>query len=74
MTDQQNTLEKAAALMNETLFPLITHIDDVKPFIEDRDEFKIFEKDWYDVVNYTVAYEDSFDCPIRAECRGLIFD
>lgn len=60
--------------MNKTLFPPITHIDDVKPFIEGRDEFRIFEKDWYDVVNYTVAYEDSFDCPIRAECRGLIFD
>lgn len=60
--------------MNPTIFPIITHINDVKPFIEGKEEFKIFEKDWYDVVNYVVALDESFDCPIRTECRGLIFD
>ena len=61
-------------IMNPTIFPAITHINDVKPFIEGREEFRIFEKDWYNVVNYVVAHDESFDCPIRTECRGLIFD
>lgn len=60
--------------MNPTIFPIITHINDVKPFIEGKEEFKIFEKDWYDVANYVVALDESFDCPISTECRGLIFD
>ena len=60
--------------MNPTVFPIITHINDVKPFIEGKEEFKIFENDWYDVVNYVVALDESFDCQIRTECRGLIFD
>ena len=60
--------------MNPTIFPIITHINDVKPFIEGKEEFRIFEKDWYDVANYVVALDESFDCPIRTECRGLIFD
>jgi len=57
-----------------SIFPVITHINDVKPFIEGKKEFKIVEKDWYDVVNYVVAHDETFDCPIRTECRGLIFD
>jgi RNA ligase len=55
-------------------FPLISHINDVKPYIEGKEEFRIFEKDWYDVVNYVVAHDETFDCPMRTECRGLIFD
>ena len=67
--------------MNYT-FPEINYIDDVLPHIEGRDEFRVIEKDWYTVVNYMVAFEDTFqwdsDDPvgsaIRRECRGLIFD
>jgi RNA ligase len=63
-------------------FPRITHIDDVLPHISGKDEFRMIEKDWYTVVNYAVAFEDTFqwnsDDPvgsaIRRECRGLIFD
>lgn len=63
-------------------FPTITHINDVLPHIEGRDEFRVIEKDWYTVINYTVAFEETFkwedsdpvSSAIRRECRGLIFN
>ncbi len=64
-------------------FPEINHIDDVIPHIEDLPEFRVMEKDWYTVVNYMVALDDTFslvrershhNMKIRRECRGLIFD
>lgn len=67
-------------------FPNLNHIDDVLPHIEGWDEFRVMEKDWYTVINYMVAFEETFsyDSPdgsdsylnttIRRECRGLIFD
>ena len=64
-------------------FPDINHIDDVVPHIEDRPEFKVMVKDWYTVINYMVAFEDTFslirershhNMKMRRECRGLIFD
>jgi RNA ligase len=64
-------------------FPEIGHLDDVIPHIEDRPEFKVMVKDWYTVINYMVAFEDTFslirershyNMKIRRECRGLIFD
>lgn len=41
-------------------FPVISTIDDVLPHIEGREEFRVIEKDWYTVVNYVVAFEDTF--------------
>jgi RNA ligase len=63
-------------------FPLITHINDVLPHIEGREEFRVMEKDWYTVINYAVAFEETFKwddndpvgSAVRRECRGLIFD
>jgi RNA ligase len=64
-------------------FPAITHIDEVIPHIEDLPEFRVMEKDWYTVINYMVALDDTFslvrershhNMKIRRECRGLIFD
>ena len=64
-------------------FPEINHIDDVICHIEDWPEFKVTEKDWYTVINYMVAFDDTFslirgrshyNMKIRRECRGLIFD
>lgn len=55
-------------------FPEITHIDQVRQAIKDRPEFIEADKGDYVVFNYMVSHEDSFDCPIRRECRGLIFD
>lgn len=63
-------------------FPQINHIDDVIPHIENRTEFRVMEKDWYTVINYTVGLATTFEwdsndvvgSTIRRECRGLIFD
>lgn len=68
--------------MNKYDFPTIRHIDDVLPHIAGRDEFKVMRKDWYTVVNYMVAFSETFDWDegdiagsvMRRECRGLIFD
>ena len=64
-------------------FPDLNHISDVLPHIEGREEFRAIEKDWYTVINYAVAFEDTFsldsekshyNMTVRRECRGLIFD
>lgn len=63
-------------------FPVLTHIDQVREAIKDRPEFIEAEREVltgtglykYHVFNYMVAHTDSFDCPLRRECRGLIFD
>jgi RNA ligase len=63
-------------------FPTIRNINDVLPHIEGRDEFKVMRKDWYTVVNYMVAFAETFEWDdsdivgsvMRRECRGLIFD
>jgi RNA ligase len=63
-------------------FPQINNINDVLPHITEKDEFRVMEKEGYSVVNYAVAFEETFqwdsDDPvgsaIRRECRGLIFD
>lgn len=67
-------------------FPDLNHISDILPHIEGWDEFRVMEKGWYTVINYMVAFEETFsyDSPngsdsyhnmsVRRECRGLIFD
>jgi RNA ligase len=63
-------------------FPEITHIDQVREAIKGRPEFIEAQREVllgngigkYTVFNYLVSHTDSFDCPIRRECRGLIFD
>jgi RNA ligase len=55
-------------------FPHITNISDVLPAIEGRDEFVVAVKEGYTVINYNVMMADTFDCNIRRECRGIIFD
>jgi RNA ligase len=63
-------------------FPQINNLNDVLPHIDGREEFRVMQKDWYTVVNYAVAFEDTFQwdasdpvgSTIRRECRGLIFD
>jgi RNA ligase len=68
--------------MNIYEFPKIKTIEDVLDDLNGYDEIRVIEKDWYTVINYAVALEDTFewDCEdphsssIRRECRGLIFD
>ena len=55
-------------------FPYIRNISDVLPAIEGRDEFVVAVKEGYTVINYNVMMADTFDCDIRRECRGIIFD
>ena len=69
-------------LMMNYKFPIITHIDDVLPHIVGRDEFRVTDKDNYTVINYMVAFENTFlwddndpiGSSIRRECRGITFD
>jgi RNA ligase len=63
-------------------FPHITHIDDVLPHIEGREEFRVMEKEDYIVINYAVAFEETFKwdsedpvgSAVRRECRGISFN
>lgn len=55
-------------------FPTITHINDVLPSVSNRNDFIVAHKDGYSVVDYVYALPDSFDDPIRRECRGIKFD
>lgn len=56
------------------MFPVITRIEDVLPAIAGRDDFIHVVKDGYQVIDYVFESTDSFDDPIRRECRGLKFD
>ena len=51
----------------------IRHIDDVLPAIKGRSDFVVIEKDGYTAVDYLFVDRDTFDCPIRMECRGIKF-
>ena len=53
--------------------PRIRHIDDVLPAIDGRKDFIIAQKDGYSVIDYVYTLADSFDCAVRAECRGIKF-
>lgn len=54
-------------------FPAINHIDDVLPFVTNRKDFVVARKDGYTVIDYVFATDDTFDHPMRRECRGLKF-
>lgn len=62
-------------------FPEIRTIEDVLPYIEGRSEFIVAEREGFTVINYVVAFPDTFAMcgpddlggAIRRECRGLIF-
>lgn len=54
-------------------YPTITHLDDVLPSIAGRSEFVHAQRDGYSVIDYNFALADSFDDPIRLECRGIKF-
>jgi RNA ligase len=53
--------------------PHITHIDEVLPHVEGRKDFVVARKAGYTVIDYVVAMPDTFDHPMRVECRGLKF-
>ncbi|WP_028003158.1 RNA ligase [Sinorhizobium meliloti] len=51
----------------------LSHIDDVMPHIDGRTDFIVAHKGGYSVIDYVYALQDSFDDPVRVECRGLKF-
>lgn len=53
-------------------FPVINNVDDIKEVLK-KTEFKVSQKDGYQVVNYAFADGSTFETPLEAECRGLIF-
>jgi RNA ligase len=53
--------------------PVIHHLDDVLPAIAGRSEFVHAIRDGYSVIDYNFALADSFDDPMRLECRGIKF-
>lgn len=63
-------------------FPVIEHIDHVLPYVKDREEFLVAEREGFTVINYMVSMPDTFYMEgvddlggaIRRECRGIIFD
>lgn len=63
-------------------FPQIETIEDVLDDINGYDEIRVMDKGDYTVINYAVAFEETFAwdsedphaSSIRRECRGLIFD
>jgi RNA ligase len=55
-------------------FPKHLDLDTVKKAIEGHPEFIIIEKPQYVVVDYVYVDDDSFDDPIRRECRGIKFN
>jgi len=67
-------------IVNHYTFPHIRHIDDVLPYLADRPEFRVTERDWYTVVGYkvmgpdTFTHETDYGTRVLRECRGLVFE
>ena len=63
------------------IFPKITNINDVLPFVKDRSDFIVAVKDRYTVINYAISSHETFgigspntlENTILRECRGLLF-
>jgi hypothetical protein len=41
-------------------FPIIRHIEDIKPLLKDNDKFRLIEKDLYDCYIYEELGNDTF--------------
>lgn len=54
-------------------FPIIKTIDDVLPYIEGKEEFKVKDNGAYTTIDYVIRQEDSFDNDVARECRGIKF-
>ena len=57
------------------MFPELKNIEPVLKAIEGRKEFRVIDlDDGTSVICYMVSEKDSFDDPLRCECRGITFD
>ena len=55
-------------------FPIIKNIDEIRPVIAGRDEFREWIKDGYIVVDYVYNDRKTFENELLEECRGLMFN
>lgn len=55
-------------------FPVIEHIDQILPCVAGRDDFVVKRKERYTAIDYVYTLPDSFEDPLRMECRGIKFD
>jgi RNA ligase len=66
--------------VNRYAFPHIRHIDEVRPYIAGRPEFREEVFDWFTVVRYvymtpdTFTHDTDYGTRVLRECRGLVFD
>lgn len=51
----------------------IEHIDEVLPHVAGRSDFVVAQRPGYTVIDYVYAAADTFEDPVRLECRGLKF-
>lgn len=51
----------------------IEHIDEVLPHVQGRKDFIVAARDGYTVIDYSFLDKDTFDHPVRVQCRGLKF-
>lgn len=51
----------------------IEHLGDVLPHLAGHPEFIVAEREFGTVIDYNYAMADSFDDPVRLECRGIKF-
>jgi len=54
-------------------FPIIKHLDDVLPAIKNAEEFKVYEKDEYIVVNYVMQGNDTFPPILHPDTRYPLY-
>lgn len=54
-------------------FPIIANIEQAREAIKDRPEFVEAHRGDHIIFNYNLSKDDSFDCHMRRELRGLVF-
>jgi RNA ligase len=56
------------------MFPKINNLNDVLPYIKDKEEFKVKDHGIFKSIDYIYASIDTFDSPQAQECKGIKFD
>ena len=51
----------------------IMNIDQLLPAIQDKPEFVVLDKGWFQVIDYVFQQPTTFDTPEAMECRGIKF-
>lgn len=51
----------------------ITNIEQLLPFVDQKDEFIVIQKEGVQIIDYVYQTQDTFDIPELMECRGIKF-